>query len=97
MYALFFDQKCTANLPFLSKLLSNSIDCPTLLTQIYFEVPPCDTRCSTPFFVPFFSTNYLLNFPLYYRMNLANEDPTLINYSLTLGLTTGSIIIIVKS
>jgi hypothetical protein len=71
------DRRMTANLMFLSKLINDSIDAPSLLSQVNFRVPPRSSRSCFPFLIPFHYTNYGKNNPIDRMMRLANEHPTL--------------------
>jgi len=74
------DRRRNANIIFLKKLVSNVIDCPTLLSQVSFKVPSRPTSYTPSFLIPFYSSNYLNNSPINRLMHIANEDPTF-NYS----------------
>lgn len=56
-------RKCSS-IAFLYKLLHNSIDCTTLLSQLYFLVPRPNSRHSLTFYYPYTRTNVLLNSPI---------------------------------
>jgi len=61
---------------FKKKLLSNLIDCFSLLSQVSFKVPPRPTRYNPSFLIQFSSTHYLVNSPINRLMQITNEDPT---------------------
>lgn len=52
------DLRHSANISFLSNLLSSKIDSPETLSRISFNVPSRRTRSSVPFHIPFSSSNY---------------------------------------
>jgi len=70
------DRRHSANLTFLSNLLSSKIDSPELLSHVSFNVPSRHTRASVPFHIPFSSSNYYLNSPIIRLMRIANTDPS---------------------
>lgn len=70
------DRRHSANVTFLSNLLSSKIDSPELLSQVSFNVPSRCTRSSVPFHIPFSSSNYYLNSPIIRLMRIANTDPS---------------------
>jgi hypothetical protein len=72
---LLANRRHVSNLSFLSNLLSAKIDSPFLLSQINFRSPSRTTRCSDPFHIPRYSSNYLDNSPLVRLMWTANNDP----------------------
>jgi hypothetical protein len=70
------DCRHSANLSFLSNLLSSKIDNPESLSRISFNVPSRRTRSSIPFHIPFSSSNYYLNSPIIRLLRIANTDPS---------------------
>jgi Reverse transcriptase (RNA-dependent DNA polymerase) len=70
------DRRLSHNISFLNKLLSGSVDSPSLLQLINFKVPIRNTRNNSSFVIPHCSTNYLLNEPVTRIMRLANETPS---------------------
>lgn len=58
--------KHLVNLLFLFKLPSNQIDSPSLLSKINYRVPTHNTRSFVPFHIPHFSSNFLLNAPMFF-------------------------------
>ncbi|CAI6350157.1 unnamed protein product [Macrosiphum euphorbiae] len=70
------DRRHSANLTFLSNLLSSKIDSPESLSRVSFNVPSRRTRSSVPFNIPFSSSNYYLNSPIIRLMRIANTDPS---------------------
>jgi len=70
------NRRRSANISFIKKQLFNVIDCPTLLSQVSFKVPPRPIRYTPSFLIPFSSSNYLANSPINQLMRIANEDPT---------------------
>ena len=70
------DRRHSANLSFLSNLLSSKIDSPESLSRVSFNVPCRRTRSSFPFHIPFSSSNYYLNSPIIRLMRIANTDPS---------------------
>jgi len=69
------DRRHSANLSFLSNLLSSRIDNPDSLSRISFNVPCRRTRSSFPFHIPFSSSTYYRNSPIIRLMRIANTDP----------------------
>jgi hypothetical protein len=69
------NRRHAANLLFLSKLLSNQIDSPSLLSVINFRVPSHHTRSCAPFHIPHLTSNFLLNAPMVRLPRSANIDP----------------------
>lgn len=67
------DRRRSHALAFLNKILSGSVDSPSLLALINFKVPVKCTRNTHIFFIP---TNYLQNEPINRMLKLANEDPS---------------------
>jgi len=55
------DRRHLVNLQFLTKLLTNQIDSPSLLSIINLHVPSRHTRSSIPFHIPSLPSNFLLN------------------------------------
>jgi len=70
------DRRYQYNLSFLRKLLSGSIDSPSLLALINIKIPIRHTRNSASFHITHCSTNYLKNEPLSRMMKIANENPS---------------------
>lgn len=70
------DLRHSANISFLSNLLSSKIDSPETLSRISFNVPSRRTRSSVPFHIPFSSSNYYFNSPIIRLMRIANTDPS---------------------
>jgi len=70
------DHRYQYNLSFLHKLLSDSIDFPSLLALINIKVPIRNIHNSALFHIPHCSTNSLSNEPLSRMMEIANEDPS---------------------
>uniref|UniRef100_A0A2S2NAB7 Putative RNA-directed DNA polymerase n=1 Tax=Schizaphis graminum TaxID=13262 RepID=A0A2S2NAB7_SCHGA len=70
------DRRRSHALAFLNKILSGSVDSPSLLALINFKVPVKCTRNTHTFFIPHCPTNYLQNEPINRMMKLANEDPS---------------------
>jgi len=59
---------------FISKICRAYIDCPDLLMQIQFYVPPRTTRTPSTFFLATPNTNFLLKAPLYRGMSIFNAS-----------------------
>jgi hypothetical protein len=70
------DRRHSANLSFLSNLLSSKIDSPESLSRVSFNVLSRRTRSSVPFHIPFSSSNYYLISPIIRLVRIANTDPS---------------------
>ena len=69
------DRRHSANLSFLSNHLPSKIDCPELLSRIFFNILYHCTRSSVPFHILFSSSNYYLN-SIIRLMRIANNNQT---------------------
>ena len=72
------DRRHSANILFLTNLLSSKIESPDSLSRVSFNVLCRRTRSSAPFHIPFSSSNYYLNSPII-RIICALPIPTLLS------------------
>lgn len=67
------ERKKIIDLIFPYKIINSLINCPDLLSFLYFNVPYFQTRSTKSFHIPFPRTNYALVSPINRLMKIAND------------------------
>lgn len=65
-------RKCSS-ISFLYKLIHNAIDCPSLLSQLYFLIPRPNSRHNFTFYCSYSRTNILINSPIHVMCDNYNK------------------------